>query len=157
MEELRPGGSSQALVYVSPSKAPGSALRAEQSSLHSWGVGRGLSAGLTCPSLSAAASQSAGAASGLGEPRLPTHSTCCSTGCPHSWARGRVRWWHCGLSRHRELRHRAQPLRHRAGTQDRTKSMGRHLHLEVLHSKGFEALYSTRWRAHAHPAFLTNL
>lgn len=35
--------------------------------------------------------------------------------------------------------------------------MGRHLHLELLRSKWFEALYSTRWRAHAHPAFLTNL
>lgn len=41
MEELRPGGNCQALVYVAPSKAPGSAPWAEQSSLQSRGAGNG--------------------------------------------------------------------------------------------------------------------
>lgn len=64
---------------------------------------------LTCPFRSAGASRSAGAASGPGVPRWPTRSTCCRTGSRCSWGTARGRWWHCGLSLHRELQHRARP------------------------------------------------
>ena len=110
---------------------------------------------LTCPSRSAGASRSVGAASGPGGPRSPTRSTCCSTGSPCSWARGRGRWWHCGPSRRRALPTQSTaPLRRRG---DRARQSVR----AGVCTQGFctaKAMkHSARRRTDACPAFLTSL
>jgi len=132
--EQRPAGSFQALVCLEPSNAP----RAEQSSAQPRACrDRGsaqLSRSLTCPSRSAGASRSAGGASGPGEPRWPRCRTCCWTGSPCSWARGRGRWWHCGRSRRRVL-----PTEHsHAETRGRAQGAGSRLPPGLLHRRGAE-------------------